>query len=102
MITSNFRAILNLSCIIKPNLLSTDLASAKYKLKGTLDTIIVDTKYVKDLNIATGVRVGIKRKKSVPEKDCIQAIIELIAADIYSNYPVVIVLTDLRDHWQFF
>lgn len=86
----------------KSNLLSTSLASARYKLNGTLDTLIVEKAYVKDLNIVAGVRVGIEKREVVSEEDCIQAVAQLIAADIYSNYSVIILLTDLRNHWQFF
>ena len=31
-----------------------------------------------------------------------QAITELIVANVYSKYPAVALLTDLREHWQFF
>lgn len=86
----------------KPNFLSTNLASSRYQLKGTLDIIIVDKVYVEDFSTAAGVYIGMKVKKTVTEKDCIQAIIELLAADIFSNFPVVMVLTDLKQYWQFF
>lgn len=86
----------------KSNFLSTDLASSKYCLRGTLDTIIVDKAYVEDSNTAAGVHVGMEMKKTVTENDCIQAIIELLAAGIFSNFPVVMVLTDLKQYWQFF
>lgn len=64
--------------------------------------MIVEKAYVKDLNIVGGVRVGIEKKKVVATEDCIQAVMQLIAAGIYSNYPVVVLLTDLGGHWQFF
>lgn len=80
----------------KPNFLSTNLASSRYQLKGTLDIIIVDKVYVEDFNTAAGVYIGMKVKKTVTEKDCIHAIIEPLAADIFSNFPVVMVLTDLK------
>lgn len=31
----------------------------------------VDKAYIKDLNVTAGVRVGMEKKKSVCEKDCI-------------------------------
>lgn len=86
----------------KPNFLSTDLVSSRYPLKGTLDGIIVDKAYVEDSNTTAGVRIGIEMKKTATEKDCIQAIIELLATEIFSDIPVVMVPTNLKQYWQFF
>lgn len=50
--------------------------------------MIVEKAYVKDLNTAGGVRVGIEMKKVVVKPGS-------HAAGVYSNYPVVVLLTDL-------
>lgn len=84
------------------NFLSTALASSQFNLNGTLDVVVVDSAYVKDNNIPAGVRVGLELKKAVGSNDYMQAIAELVAANIASKYRVVIVLTDLKSHWQFF
>lgn len=84
------------------NFLSTTLASSQFNLNGTLDVVVVDSAYVKDNNIPAGVRVGLELKKAVGANDYMQAIAELVTANIASKYRVVIVLTDLKSHWQFF
>lgn len=84
------------------NFLSTTLASSQFDLNGTLDVVVVDRVYVEDNNIPAGVRVGLELKKVVGANDYMQAITDLVAASIASKYRVVIVLTDLRSHWQFF
>lgn len=84
------------------NFLSTTLASSRFNLNGTLDVVVVDSAYVEDNNIPAGVRVGLELKKVIGANDYMQAIAELVAASIASKYRVVIVLTDLKSHWQFF
>lgn len=84
------------------NFLSTTLASSQFNLNGTLDVVVVDSAYVKDNNIPAGMRVGLELKKAVGANDYMQAIAELMAANIVSRYRVIIVLTDLKSHWQFF
>jgi len=86
----------------KANLLSTTLASSQFNINGTLDTAIVDCKNVKSRNIAGGIRVGLEHKKEIKDSDVAQAIVELITANIFSEYPVMILLTDLGEEWQFF
>ncbi|RUS22568.1 hypothetical protein BC937DRAFT_88444 [Endogone sp. FLAS-F59071] len=83
-------------------LLNTTLASRQINIKGTLDLAIVDSKNVKSGNIAGGIRVGIETKKTVKKADAMQVITELITANIFSEYPVVMLLTNLKEHWQFF
>jgi len=85
-----------------PTLLSTANASLPYNINGTLDVAIVDEKNIKLRNILGGMRLGIELKKAVCDNSIHQAILELIAANIYSEYPLVIVLTDLDKTWQFF
>jgi len=86
----------------KANLLSTTIASSQFNITGTLDVAIVDRKYVRSRNTAGGIRVGLELKKTVEESNVMQAIVELIVASIYSEYSVVMVLTDLGEDWQFF
>jgi len=86
----------------KTNLLSTTLACSQFNISGTLDTAIVDRINVESRNIAGGIRVGLEHKKQVMESDISQAIVELITANLCSIYPVVMVLTDLGERWQFF
>ena len=84
-------------------LLNTTLASSQMNFNGTLDVAIVDSKNVISGNIIGGIRVGIETKKMVKNTDAMQVIAELIMANVFLVwYPVVILLTDLRQHWQFF
>ncbi|RUP05258.1 hypothetical protein BC936DRAFT_140523, partial [Jimgerdemannia flammicorona] len=71
----------------KASLLSTTTVSSKFNINGTLDVAIVDRKYVRSRNTAGGIRVGLELK-TVEESNVIQAIVELIAASIYSEYAV--------------
>jgi hypothetical protein len=84
-------------------LLSTTVASSLMNLSGTLDVAIVDSKNVKSGNFIGGIRVGIELKKMVKNDNAMQVIAELITANVGSvRYPVVMLLTDLGKHWQFF
>ena len=59
-----------------------------------------DTDYVKLFDTARGIRVAIELKKQVRKKDHMQAILQLIAANCHSNYPVMTLLTDLGQTWH--
>ncbi|KAF9144965.1 hypothetical protein BGX21_005992, partial [Mortierella sp. AD011] len=61
----------------KKDLLTTSMASSRYKLKGTTDMAIVNKTNVRDANYAAGFQVCIEGKKQVQDKDSIQAILEL-------------------------
>ena len=76
--------------------------SLHYNINRTLDVAIIDEKNIKLKNIASGIQLGKALKKAVCDNNIHQAILELIAANIYSEYPLVIVLTDLDKTWQFF
>ncbi|RPB29607.1 hypothetical protein L211DRAFT_832313 [Terfezia boudieri ATCC MYA-4762] len=75
--------------------------TSKYFLKGTTDIIVLPTRYVRDFNAHSGMQLAIELKKEIKEADCRQAIMELIATNAFSNYPVVVLLTDLKGLWQF-
>lgn len=63
---------------------------------------VVDKSHIKSSNIVGGIRVGIELKKKIKRADHMQAITKLMLTSLYSKYPVVMLLTDLREHWQFF
>ena len=71
-------------------------------IKGTLDIAVVDKSHIKSRNIVAGIRVGIELKKKIQTADTMQVITELIVASLYSKYPAVMLLTDLREDWHFF
>ncbi|KAF9198304.1 hypothetical protein BGZ49_000909, partial [Haplosporangium sp. Z 27] len=82
----------------KKDLLTTSMASTRYKLKGTTDVAIVKKAYVNDANYVAGFLVCIEGKKQVQDKDSIRAILKLISA----NLSVVSVVTDFQDIWRLF
>jgi hypothetical protein len=85
-----------------PTLLSSTLVSTQYKLNGTLDMAIVDNGYAKTGYIAGGLLVGIEVKKKVETKHDMQTIVELLLANVVSQYPVIMLLTDLGSNWRYF
>ena len=74
----------------------------KYHFKGTTDITIVESVYMNCKDIRGGIRMAMELKKEISEIHIRQAVLELIAANSVSNYPVVIVLTDLRHQWLFY
>ena len=86
----------------KKDLLTTTVASSKFILKGTTDTAIIRSVSIKNANYAAGILVAIEEKKHVEDKDNMQAILELISANLSSRSPVTILLTDLGSTWRFF
>ena len=83
-------------------LLNSTLVSSQMNIKGTLDIAVVDKSHIKSRNIVAGIRVGIELKKKIQTADTMQVITELIVANLYSKYPAVMLLTDLREDWHFF
>ncbi len=73
-----------------------------FHLKGTADVAIVDRACVSSGFVSRGLLVIFEFKKAVADIDGRQAIAEFIAADIHSNFSVVLVLTDLNNTWRFF
>ncbi|GJJ77556.1 hypothetical protein EMPS_09915 [Entomortierella parvispora] len=84
------------------SLLNTPGASIKYDLRGTTDLALMEKAFVNDRNYASGLQIGVELKKSVGETNTMQAILQLLAASLSSNYCPVIILTDLMDCWSFF
>ena len=84
------------------NLLDTALMDRRYILRGTTDVVITEKNYVRVLDAERGMRVTIELKTKVRQGDQRQAILQLIAANMRSNYPVIALLTDLRETWLFY
>ncbi|KAF8419762.1 hypothetical protein EV426DRAFT_576851 [Tirmania nivea] len=84
------------------DLLDTTLTDRTLILKGTTDVVIADSDYVKLFDTASGVRVAIGMKRVVQQNDHRQAILQLVAANCHSNYPVLVLLTDLGKTWHFY
>ncbi|KAF8447030.1 hypothetical protein BGX38DRAFT_1142980 [Terfezia claveryi] len=72
-----------------------------YALKGTAGIVIVQDIYAKALHMRAGIQMTIELKKELHEADRRQAVMQLIAASSFSQFPVTSVLTDLRQNWQF-
>ena len=84
------------------DLLTTSLASSRMILKGTTDIVVADKPYIDCRNVPSGMRIVIELKKSVEGMSpIVQAAAELLVASAVSNFPVVVLLTDLKNHWQF-
>lgn len=84
------------------DLLTTSLASSRMILKGTTDIVVADKPYIDCRNVPSGMRIVIELKKSVGGMSpVVQATAKLLAASAVSNFPVVVLLTDLKNHWQF-
>ena len=84
------------------NFLSSTSASTKLNFKGTLDLAIVAAKYEESDYSAGGVFMGIEVKKYVERRNDMQAVVELVLADIPSEYPVIMLLTNLGSVWRYF
>jgi len=85
-----------------PELLTTMNASAQFRFKGTTDIAVVEKTYVASSTVSSGVRVAIELKKTPGGKHVMQAVTELLCATAKSNFPVVVLLTDLGDVFRFF
>ncbi|KAF8448434.1 hypothetical protein BGX38DRAFT_1188964 [Terfezia claveryi] len=84
------------------NLLSSTSASTKFNFNVTLDLAIVAAKYERCGYPSGGVFMGIEVKKNVEPRNDMQAVVELVLADIPSEYPVIMLLTDLGSIWRYF
>ena len=78
-------------------------ASSQFTFRGTLDLAIVDVDYARLGYIAGGLLVGIELQKSLKLNHEMQAIIELILAkNIPSEHPVMLLLTNLGGIWHYY
>jgi len=59
--------------------------------------IVLPARYVRDFNAHGGMQLAIELKKEVKEADCRREITELIATNAFSNYSIVVLLTDLKE-----
>ena len=82
--------------------MNTTRLSEETNIRGTMDLAIVEVKNIITGGVSGGIRVGIALKNEVRNGDWPQVRTELCTANIYSEYPVIMVLTDLRDIWIFF
>ena len=74
---------------------------SKYVLKGTTDVVIVQNAYIRPRNILGGMQVVVELRKKGDDQDARQATLELISANVFANYAVVVLLTDLKEYWHF-
>lgn len=75
--------------------------NANFRLTGTTDLIFVPQIYVDTQNLTSGVLVAVELQKNV-KGGVNQAVLELLAASQVSNFPVVVLLTNLNMNWHFF
>ena len=83
------------------SLLSSNSVSTQYIFKGTLDIAIVDKVYAETGYIAGGLFVGIEVKKNVEYKHDMQTILELLLANVASQYPFIMLLTAIVGYMYF-
>lgn len=86
----------------KKDLLFLDDEALPFSVSGTTDVIIADKLFAKVHDMRNGIHVGFEIKKKIQDSHIHQAIGELIIANIISQFPVLIVLTDLMNEWIFF
>ena len=84
------------------NLFSYYEESLPFPMTGTADVVIAKKAYIRTCHVSGRVIVVLELKKSIKNVHVNQAIGELILASIHSNYPVVVILTDLREEWIFY
>ncbi|KAG3088957.1 hypothetical protein PI125_g18179 [Phytophthora idaei] len=87
------------------DILKAEIPGRNIELVGRTDMIILsDFVLARPLDLGTlpGVRLLIEVKRKVEERSIFQALSELIALDVLVDQPVMALLTDLTDHWQFF
>jgi hypothetical protein len=79
-----------------------DYFDGKFWLKGTTDIIILPKAYEDGFIMHSGIQIAINLKNAAAnEADRQQATAQLLSASAFSNYPVVVILTNLNKHWQF-
>ena len=61
-------------------------------VRRTIDAVIPPARYIRAGNTTGGIQVVIAFKKQVQESSCRQEVLQLLAADALSNYPVVVLL----------
>ncbi|GES93430.1 hypothetical protein GLOIN_2v1654758 [Rhizophagus clarus] len=66
-------------------------------ISGTTDVLIMDESYYSVIDYRSGIRAVFELKKPVQDLDVNQAISELIATNMLSNYVIFTVLTDLNN-----
>ena len=71
------------------------------EINGTTDIVIIPTRYQHAIRL--GIQVAFELKTGhIQDADCHQAVLELLTASTFSHFPVVVILTNLNKHWQFF
>jgi len=71
-------------------------------IRGTTDIIILPRRYNRGNNFKGGIQIAIElKRKGITEAHCSQETLQLILASCLSNYPVVVILTNLKKYWQF-
>ncbi|KAF8419754.1 hypothetical protein EV426DRAFT_644762 [Tirmania nivea] len=75
--------------------------NSQYLLTGTTAVAVLPARYIRAHNIAGGIQVAIELRGQIDESSCKQAVLQLLAASALSNYPVMVLLTDLREYWHF-
>ncbi|RLN67796.1 hypothetical protein BBJ28_00026107 [Nothophytophthora sp. Chile5] len=88
-----------------PDLLTVQVPGLNIDLAGRTDLLIlsdVAKKYPSELPSLPGVKMLIEVKKEIVTDSSYQALSELIALDLRSDDPVMALLTNLTDNWQFF
>src|SRR5205085_1127757 len=73
-----------------------------FDISGTTDVLIVKKSHINARDIRTGIQAGFELKKKVQDSHTHQAIGQLFVANIFSQEPVFVVLTDLGDEWIFY
>ncbi|KAK1929395.1 hypothetical protein P3T76_015147 [Phytophthora citrophthora] len=87
------------------DILSVDVPGHNIKLSGRTDLIVLSDqvlKYPHELKLLPGVRLIIEVKVKVEPRSIPQAVSELVALDIMTARPVMALLTDFVNHWEFF
>ena len=73
-----------------------------FDLKGTTDALVVHQGYIREHLPELGIFLVIELKKVCDAKAVRQAIAQLIAADLQSQFTPFALLTDLREEWHFY
>ena len=84
------------------NLLDTALMDRRYILRGTTNVVITENNHVCVMDPERWTRVTIELKMEVKQSHQRQAVLQLVAANMRSNYPFIALLTDLRETWFFY
>ncbi|OQS04262.1 Crinkler (CRN) family protein [Thraustotheca clavata] len=87
------------------DILTVRVPGRSIELAGRTDLLVL-SKHVKenpiDLLFLPEVKMLIEVKRTIKPRDVFQALSELIALDLLSDDPVMALLTDLSNNWQFF